>query len=318
MLSVSVVIPVYNLAAYLPEAIESVLRQSYQPLEIIVVDDGSTDDTELVLRAYWQKIVYLKQERKGAAAARNRGIQGSSGKYIAFLDADDLWMPDRLQEQVRYLDEDPEVGLVCSDFSVVSDSGSILPSLLNSCRNARSGYVFNEVIQDYFILTSSAMIRRSCLDETGLFDESLEMTEDRDLWLRIGYRWKIVVVHKPLVIKRNRPGSLSSNPTLAAASRVKVFEKALQRFPDLSSRSRQLLRTQMAADFWDLGYHHFNQLSLKEARKNFLCSLENNWRSAKAWVFLIACCLPAPAVRILRSAKRAFAPVNASASSRGL
>jgi glycosyltransferase involved in cell wall biosynthesis len=301
---VSVVIPSYNSASSVREAIQSVLDQAYTDLEIIVVDDGSTDNTECMVRSFGDRVSYLKQENKGASSARNSGIQKSQGSYVAFLDSDDLWLPGKLAEQIPLLEHDPEVGLVYSDWTVVSDQGVLEPSYLSNLPTA-SGYVFNELVQSGFILTSGTIVRRSCFDDVGDFDETLSIAQDYDLWLRICYRWKIVLVNKPLVIKRSWDGSLSSNLLKTAVERIALFEKALKNFSDMAPLSRRLVKHQLAINYWDVGYDHFDRMLLKEARRNFAWSLTYDWRNARALGYLAASCLPGSLAKVFRAARRA-------------
>ncbi|MBZ5561106.1 MAG: glycosyltransferase family 2 protein [Acidobacteriia bacterium] len=306
MPTVSVVIPAFNCGQTVAEALKSVLAQTFHDFEIVVVDDGSQDNTAAGVRSAAPNAVYVRQENAGVSAARNHGIRIATGEYIAFLDADDVWDPHKLEKQVRVLDEEPEIALVCSDFSTASSEGSVEPSYLKHCRHARSGYVFDEVVQEYFILTSSVLVRRSCLAEVGGFDESLRVTEDRDLWLRICHRWKISLLTDPLVIKRNRPGNLSSDTGRAGSSRVKVFEKALRTLPDLSSRSRRLILDQLSANSCALGYDYFARFMMGEARQALRKSLTYRWTNGRAWLYLLACYLPVPMIRAIRRAKQAI------------
>jgi glycosyltransferase involved in cell wall biosynthesis len=301
---VSVVIPTYNSAALLREAIQSVLSQTYADFEVVVVDDGSTDNTESVVHSFGDQVCYVKQQNQGAGAARNHGIKRSRGEYVAFLDADDLWLPGKLGEQIPFLDRDPELGLVYSDWSVVPEQGEAQPSYLRNLP-AAAGYVFNELVQCGFILTSGTIVRRSCLEDVGFFDETLSIAQDYDLWLRICYRWKIALVNKPLVIKRNRDGNLSSNLIKTAVERILLFEKALKQFPDMTPHSRRLVRRQVALNYWDVGYHYFEGMFLKEARRNFMYSLSYDWSNGRAYGYLAVSCLPASVVRVARAAKRA-------------
>src|SRR5712692_2507522 len=305
MPTVSVVIPTYNSAALLREAIQSVLSQTYSDLEVVVVDDGSDDNTESVVHSFGDRVSYVKQDNKGAGAARNHGIKRSRGKYVAFLDADDLWLPGKLAEQIPLLDQDPEIGLVYSDWSVVPERGEVEPSYLRN-RPAASGYVFDDLVQCGFILVSGTVVRRSCLADVGYFDETLSIAQDYDLWLRICYRWKVALVNKSLAIKRNRDGNLSSNLPKTGAERILLFEKALKEFSDMTPRSRRLVRRQLALNYWDIGYHYFERMSLKEARKNFMSSLSHDWTNGRALGYLAASYLPAPVLRVARVVKRAI------------
>jgi glycosyltransferase involved in cell wall biosynthesis len=254
---------------------------------------------------FGDRIFYVKQDNKGAGAARNHGIKKSRGEYVAFLDADDLWLPGKLAEQIPRLDRDPEIGLVYSDWMVVPEQGEVEPSGLRT-RPAASGYVFDDLVQCGFILTSGTVIRRSCLADVGYFDETLSIAQDYDLWLRICYRWKVALVNKPLVIKRNRDGNLSSNLPKTGAERILLFEKALKEFSDMAPRSRRLVRRQLALNYWDMGYHYFERMSLKEARKNFMSSWSHDWTNGRALRYLAASYLPAPLVRVARTTKRAI------------
>lgn len=300
---VSVVIPTYNSSVSLREAIESVLAQTYKDFEIIVIDDGSTDDTEAVVRSLGNRVGYFKQENQGAGAARNAGIKRSRGEYIAFLDADDLWGAGKLDQQIPLLEHDPQLGLVYSDWAVVSSDGVIEQSYLQKVPSA-SGYVFDKLVQWGFILTSGVVVRRTCLDDVGDFDNSLSIAQDYDLWLRICYRWKVALVEKPLVTKRNWDGSLSSNLEKTAVERIALFEKILGNFSDMPNRTRRIVRRQLALHYWDVGYHYFDQLLFREARENFLASLRQDWRNGRALRYLAASLLPAPAAKAARGIKR--------------
>ena len=227
MPAVSVVIPTYNSAAFLREAIESVLGQTYSDFEIIVIDDGSTDDTEPSCVPLATEFPTSEQENRGVRAARNHGIKLARGRYVAFLDSDDLWVPQKLAEQIpssiRTLRSDSCIRIG----RVVSEQGVAEPSFLSN-RPAASGYVFDELVRSGFILTSGTVVRRSCLDDVGDFDETLSIAQDYDLWLRICYRWKVALVNKALVTKRSWDGSLSSNLPKTAAERIVLFEKTLK------------------------------------------------------------------------------------------
>jgi cellulose synthase/poly-beta-1,6-N-acetylglucosamine synthase-like glycosyltransferase len=230
----------------------------------------------------------------------------SCGKYVAFLDADDLWKAEKLAAQVGVLDEHPEIGLVCTDFSVISPDGTGMPSYLKNCRRAHDGYAFNEVIQEYFILTSSVVLRQSCLAEVGAFDESLKVSEDRDLWLRVCYRWKIKIVPDPLVVKRNQPGNLSSDPTRAAPYRIKLFEKLLKTLPQMTLESKKLIHNELSVNSFDIGYSYFSKGNSGEARKYLRKSLNYKWTNGKALAYLAASYLPVSVSRTLRRIKRAI------------
>ncbi len=301
---VSVVVPTYNSADRVTDAIKSVLAQTYTDFEIVVIDDGSTDQTEEALRQFGDRIHYFKQENHGVSAARNAGIRKSRGEYIAFLDSDDFWLPEKLAEQVPVLDADREVGLVYSDWTVMSGE-TVLQSSYHKNLTPASGYVFDQLIQRGFVLTSGVVVRRRCLDDVGDFDKSLAIAQDYDLWLRISYRWQIQLVNKCLFTKRSFDGSLSTNLTKTAVERIALYQKTLRELPDITQRSRRLMKRQIAINYWDVGYDHFDRFSFKEARKSFASSFKYNWTNIKTLAYIAATYLPISFARAARAAKRA-------------
>lgn len=205
--TVSVVIPTYNTASYLEEAIGSVVEQTYPAMEIIVVDDGSTDDTKKVLIDLIEKkqIIYIYQQNSGPAAARNRGIELAKGDFIAFLDADDIWLPQKLERQIPlFLNQ--EIGLVYGpriEFDENKERTIDLPH--------PAGKIFPTLIKSNFITNSSVIIRKSVLTETGNFDEDRhwQAIEDYELWLRIAARFEISCVAEPVVRYRLHSNQIS-------------------------------------------------------------------------------------------------------------
>jgi glycosyltransferase involved in cell wall biosynthesis len=182
---VSVVIPTFNSAGFLVQAIQSVLAQTYQDFEIIVVDDASTDNTESAIQRFGNRVSYIRQESGGPSAARNRGILQSRGELIAFLDADDLWRPTKLARQVEYMAQHSEAVLVYTDFTRGPEPGSNNQSRLQAFQQRNPVSAFQGLLLENFIATSTVMVRRSALATSGLFDPALRGSEDLDLWLRL-------------------------------------------------------------------------------------------------------------------------------------
>ncbi|RJQ53966.1 MAG: glycosyltransferase [Desulfobacteraceae bacterium] len=196
---VSVVIPTFNRGWIIKEAIESVLRQNYPNFELIVVDDGSTDDTALILDHYGDRIVSIRQENAGVSAARNRGIREASGELIAFLDSDDLWLPGKLKRQAEFLEADPGACICQTEEVWIRNGCRVNPK--NKHRK-ESGIIFERSLALCLVSPSAVMIRRRLFDEVGLFDENLPACEDYDLWLRIGCRYPVYLIEEPLIVKR--------------------------------------------------------------------------------------------------------------------
>lgn len=299
MPKVSVIIPTYNCARYLPAAIESVLRQTYRDFEIVVVNDGSPDDTDSAVAPYLDRITYIKQANLGAPAARNRGLAASTGELIAFLDDDDEWMPEKLRLQVPEFD-DAKVGLVYSDLRVVHDDGRVMESFLATRPLAASGYIFENFLASGFILTSCVAVSRRCLEDVGDFDESMRSLQDFDLWFRILRRWKAALVRRPLALRRLRAGNMTSDRNLPSRFYVRLYEKVLTEF-ELSPRERAIARSRMAEVCYERGYYLSHRGSRAEARSVLLRSLRYNLRHLRAWLCLAATLAPAAIISRLRS-----------------
>ena len=197
---VSVIIPTYNRRKMLQEAITSVLIQTYTHLELLVVDDGSNDGTEAMVKAYTDpRITYIFQPHQGVSRARNRGILTAQGTYIAFLDSDDLWLPDKLARQLTLLQHEPEIPLVHTEEIWVRNGRRVNPQKKHQ---KAGGEIFDKALPRCIISPSAALIRRELFAEIGLFDEALPACEDYDLWLRVTARYPVAFLPEPLIIKR--------------------------------------------------------------------------------------------------------------------
>jgi len=234
---VSVVIPAYNAIAYLPETIASALQQSFQDFEILVVDDGSTDGTcEWIANLADSRVRAIAQSNGGCASARNHGIREAKGDYIAFLDADDIWEPQKLEKQVRILDSSPSVGLVNTWIYNIDGQGQLIENL---GKPTAEGRVWASVIEENPVMCGSApIVRRQCFDEVGLFDQTLRSAEDWDMWIRIAKQYEFAVVKEPLVRYRIHAGSKSHNLELHLQSRLSVIEKAFKGDSDEDKKDR--------------------------------------------------------------------------------
>lgn len=235
MIKFSIIIPTYNRAHVIRAALDSVLSQSCQDFEILVIDDGSTDNTHEILGPYSDRLRYFKQPNSGPAAARNRGISESRGEYIAFLDSDDRWYPDKLAQVNQAIDVHPDVGLFYSDFRAVDNQRNHLR--LERCKHiVGDGYL--QLLLGDFIGTSTVIVKRECFDACGLFCKELIHIEDWDMWIRIAREFSIV--HVPAVLVEHTwqsRGSMLANPKALGFPRV-VIEQALKADPHISRRQR--------------------------------------------------------------------------------
>ena len=205
---VSVIIPTYNCSPMLRQALESVRQQTVQDLEVIVVDDGSTDQTYEVIREFGSWVTYLRQENQGVAAARNTGIRLSSAPYIAFLDSDDLWLPNKLERQLAFLRSHPQVGLVYGrmwSYSVNNPAKRRLDP-------QRVSQTFKDLLNGpNTVTTSTVVIRRECFETVGLFNPTLRAAEDHELWLRIVRRFPIGFIDEVLAEYRRHGDSINTD-----------------------------------------------------------------------------------------------------------
>ena len=222
---VSVIIPTYNRGWVIKEAIDSVLAQDYTEFELIVVDDGSTDDTSDVLDSYGDDIKVLFQKNKGVSAARNLGIAEASGKFIAFLDSDDLWLPQKLTLQIEFINQTPDA-LICQTEEVWIRNG--LRVNPKKRHKKPSGMIFKPSLELCLVSPSAVVIQRSLLDRVGGFDETLPACEDYDLWLRISCRFPVHLIDAPLIIKRGGHDDQLSRGAGLDKFRIKAIEKIIK------------------------------------------------------------------------------------------
>jgi glycosyltransferase involved in cell wall biosynthesis len=196
---VSVIIPTYNRGWIVKEAIDSVLEQNFSDYELIVVDDGSDDNTPAILKAYGNKITVLHQPNQGVSAARNRGIAAASGRLIAFLDSDDLWLPRKLSAQVQFFKSHPEAVINQTQERWIRNGVRVNPKKRH---HKFSGMIFEKSLALCLVSPSAVMLKKSLFSIVGVFDERLPACEDYDLWLRISCRYPVHLIETALIIKR--------------------------------------------------------------------------------------------------------------------
>ncbi len=209
---ISVIIPTYNRGWILKEAVDSVLAQDFADYELIVVDDGSTDNTRQILDTYGQDIIVLRQPNKGVSAARNRGIAQAGGRLVAFLDSDDLWLPRKLSRQVDFFNSNPDAVTCQTEEIWIRNGVRVNPK---DRHRKLSGMIFERSLDLCLVSPSAVMIRKTLFDAVGVFDENLPACEDYDLWLRISCRYPVHLIDTPLIIKRGgHADQLSKAPGL--------------------------------------------------------------------------------------------------------
>jgi glycosyltransferase involved in cell wall biosynthesis len=290
---ISVVIPCYNAEDDIADAIHSVLRQSRPNLvrEIIIVDDGSTDrSAEIIeqLAASDDRIWYIHQENQGPSVARNTGVAHSSQEYVAFLDADDLWLQEKVERQARFLREHPMIGLLCSDFFIQFHDGAKQRVRATHFDHQRPDNLERLFTRGGPILMSTVVMKTSCFRSLEGFDPALLKGQDTDLWLRMAAEYPIHHVPKPLVLKRERPGSVGADSEAKAEYLHRITDKLIALHPHL----KQLERRRNAHIGYFLGSYHLREGRRRQAAVAFAKSVALDATYWKSYVQLVISCIP--------------------------
>jgi glycosyltransferase involved in cell wall biosynthesis len=244
MATISIIIAAYNGEQYIAEALSSVLAQTYRDFEIVVVDDGSSDRTSAIVKEHIEKrpgkIRYFYQKNKGIAAARNTGIRNSSGEFIAFIDQDDLWLPQKLEEQICYFKKNPEAALVYTDSIEFGDRASTMES------PAYEGDIFIELLKNNFIPALSVMVREDVFKNIGYFDEDRDIMgcDDYDMWLRVSYKYKVGHIKRKLVRWRaSSSGYTFTHNYKMLTAKLKVIKKISSLYTLKPKRNKSIRNT---------------------------------------------------------------------------
>jgi glycosyltransferase involved in cell wall biosynthesis len=302
---VSIVIPAYNVAPYINETLASVFAQTFTDFEVIIINDGSPDseEFELAITPYREGIRYLKQENRGASAARNAGLRAARGELIAFLDADDLWSPNYLAEQLKFIREFG-CDLACADaliFGVSADAGqSYMDSLMGSAPPAGLVTFLELVNADRSLITSGVVVRRDLVVAVGLFDETLRNAQDFDLWLRLArHGARLAYQRKVLLSYRSRPNSLSGDAINSHQRELRVFDKIELSYEFTSAERLEVgavIQSRRALLEYELGKLYLVPGDFARARQSFANA--NNLR--RSWKARMALCLTRIAPGLMR------------------
>lgn len=281
---VSVIMPAYMTAHLIAGALDSVLQQTYREFEIVVVNDGSPDTPELerVLAPYREKIVYIKQENKRAAGARNTAIGHAKGEFLAFLDSDDTWMPNHLAAQMKLFEQDPALDMVYCDG--IMDTPDWSRKFTEMCPSNGAATFDALVVESCQMPVSTVIARKRALEKAGFFDESLARCDDYDMWLRAAF-WGAKIGYSSNVqahFSGNRPGALRASNLKMIEAYWKILEKALQTLP-LNERQKDLVQRRAArirAHFLlEEGKTHLQEGKVSEAVKSLSESNQQLQRS---------------------------------------
>lgn len=271
---VSVIIPTYNRAPYLARAIHSALAQEYSPIEIIVVDDGSTDDTSQVIASFRDQIISVRQNNRGVSSARNTGLKMARGEYIAFLDSDDFWAKEKLSEQVKALEEHPDCNVCYTWWITVDEHGHFKRFF----RPRAEGWIFQKLYDLNYPLSSHVLARRKCFFEEDtsplLFDTDLVIAEDLKVWLQLSLKHRFRCVKEYLVFCTEHHGSsIKSLDIGQLLSSLRSVETFLLQHPLASEQLRRWGKRATAVWQVKCSYMYFVKGNRKEALKGFLSAL---------------------------------------------
>ncbi len=278
MPKVSVIIPAYNVAPYIGETLDSVFSQTFADYEVIVINDGSPDTEELEreLTRFSDRVNYIKQENRGASAARNAGLHAARGEFVAFLDADDLWLPNYLDEQIKFILK-RNCDLVCADAEVFSDGShkaeTYMESLMANAPPTADVTFIGLLSDEQSLITSGVVVCRERVFEVGLFDEALRNSQDFDLWLRLARNGTRMAYRRRALLRyRSRDNSLSGDEVNVHRRELRVLEK-VEREYDLSPAERaevgSVIESRRAVLEFELGKLYLARGEFTRARESF-------------------------------------------------
>jgi glycosyltransferase involved in cell wall biosynthesis len=272
---VSVILPTYNRAHIIEKAIQSVLKQTYQDFEIIIIDDGSKDDTEKIIRGFQEKdnrIKYIRfEENKGAAAARNAGINMSKGEYITFQDSDDEWVIDKLEKQMKVIETSSEnIVVYCGFWRIDGDEKTYIPDINIS---NREGNIHKELLKRNFIGTPSILLLKKNLEKIGMFDENLSRLQDWDLAIRLSKYYNFKLIDEPLYISYVLSDSISAN----YEALIIAMQIILAKYQDEIYKDHKIIKA-WSIKFNSIAKYLLDNNDIKKAKQLY-------WRAIKLYPF---------------------------------
>jgi GT2 family glycosyltransferase len=312
----SVVIPTYNRAHWLRRCVDSVRRSGIRGLEIVVVDDGSTDDTPEVARRLGPDVLYFSQRNAGVAAARNRGVRHARGRYLAFLDSDDRWLQDVPQSLVELLEAYPDVAVGFAD-ALAGDPRDGYVSMMERrgmeafrrlpCRELTGEFralerrpFFRAVTHRAPVSLGAAILRRDVFDRVGGFDEDLRLCEDWELWMRLAAEHTFAYYDRPLSVWERHAGNMSANLDRMERDRIRALSKILAMSLPLSAEDLQPVHAHRARLMVEWAYQAYDRGDLARARKRFALAMKAYGVRPRPLFYWCCCWLGPRTVRRLR------------------
>ncbi len=283
---VDVIIPAYNAESYIKECLDSVLNQIYSNIHVIVVDDGSVDNTQNILKnEYENRIVLMTQNQSGPSCARNAGILAGEGEFVAFMDSDDLWSPDFLKRTIEFMQRNNHLGYVFTENDLFTEEGIITPHWIKD--DGRVGLIpvrekagdeilfarriWSDLAIGSFIPTSGILIRRSALNKVGLFDENLTNAEDRDLFIRLAKEFDVGYIETCLSRKRQHPFGLCQDFEKVVIG-SDIVSRRLLKDQNLDNNLSNTIKRHLGRQWYSLGRQYLDQNKSKSAGNAFMKS----------------------------------------------
>ncbi len=313
--AISVVIPAYNAERTVAETLDSVLAQSMQDFEIIVVNDGSRDATGAILDFYAErhpgKVRVIHQENTGQARARNNGIAAARGRYIAFNDADDIWAPEKLERQLRFLEDNPEYGLCYTEGMTIDEKGREKEPF--GATREFTGRCFEILITRNNIIGSSVMVRRAVLDDVGVFNPELRACENWELWTRIARKYPIACIDEKLSFYRQHGGNMSKDIDRMRENRIAAIQHNRRQYDGVVPNIESLTRNALYLAYRGFGGVYLGQLELAKARRDIGRAILLKPWVLRNYLWYLQCLMGPGLLRALRSLKRRALAARAGA-----
>ncbi len=297
---VSVIIPTYNSMLWIKDAVDSALRQTHQPVEVVVVDDGSQDGTPAYCRTMGEAVRVFEQPNRGRGSARNEGIRQARGDYIAFLDHDDILLPESVAVRLQFVARNPSIEWVATDAMEFDQTGDLQLFLDQFSWLNTDGDQFGQLLRGCYILMSTVMMRKTLAVRSGGFDSSINYGDDIEYFMRLLLVSRVGLVRIPLTRRRIHPTQGVSNTFDRWDSRMRIYGKFLRQQPDLDRRKRRMVKCARQYASYKLGEWYWGEYDKLELRRCFTNSLGINYWAPQAIAYMVLSLLP---VRILRLAR---------------
>ena len=296
---VSTVITSFNKGPYLREAIDSALKQDYRPLEVLVVDDGSTDNTSEIAKSYGSRICYIHQEHGGQCRAKNRGVSSARGEYVAFLDGDDRWRPSKLSKQVALFKTKASLGVVYTD-RMKFRGDQVVWASNRAAHVLKRGWILDHILVDMCVPFSSSMVRKDCLLEVGMFDESVPIAPDYDLWLRLARLYEFDFVDEVLMEYRTGIDSVGSRIGSKVGHTLRIQRGFIDRFFDGRYPNRHVVARATSTKLHARGEYLLAANERRRAFSTYVEALCADPSYGRPYISTVRALLPHSLVRVLK------------------